>query len=44
MLYLTAPEALGELLEDQPRFRTDQLREWLYEHPVLDAHEMTNLP
>lgn len=44
MLYLTAPEALGELFEDQPRFRADQLREWLYEHPVLDAQDMTNLP
>lgn len=44
MLYLTAPEALGEILEDQPSFRADQLREWLYKHPVLDAQDMTNLP
>lgn len=44
MLYLTAPESLGELLEDEPRFRSDQLREWLYEHPVLETKAMTNLP
>ncbi len=42
--YLTAPEDLGSLLPGEPSFRTDQLREWLYEHPVLDPEEMTNLP
>lgn len=44
MLYLTEPERLGELLPDEPRYRTDQLREWLYLNPVLHAEEMTNLP
>jgi 23S rRNA (adenine2503-C2)-methyltransferase len=42
--YLTEPERLGTLLDGQPSFRADQLREWLYEHPVLTAAEMTNLP
>ncbi|NND84780.1 MAG: 23S rRNA (adenine(2503)-C(2))-methyltransferase RlmN [Acidimicrobiia bacterium] len=27
-----------------PRYRGDQLREWLYAHPVADPSEMTNLP
>ena len=44
MLYLTEPERLGELLPDEPRYRTDQLREWLYLHPALRAQDMTNLP
>jgi len=44
MPYLTAPEELGELLPGEPAYRADQLREWLYEHPVLDPSEMTNLP
>lgn len=44
MLYLTHPDELAELLEDEPSYRTDQLRHWLYETPVLDASEMTNLP
>ncbi|MFP5332267.1 MAG: 23S rRNA (adenine(2503)-C(2))-methyltransferase RlmN [Acidimicrobiia bacterium] len=44
MLYLTPPEELGTLLEDEPSFRADQLREWLYVNPVLDPTEMTNLP
>lgn len=44
MPYLTAPEELGELLPGQPAYRADQLREWLYEHPVLDPADMTNLP
>lgn len=44
MPYLIAPEELGDLLADEPGFRTDQLREWLYEHPVLDPSDMTNLP
>jgi len=42
--YLTAPEALDTLLPDQPRYRIDQFREWLYRHPVLTTDEMTNLP
>jgi len=42
--YLTAPEDLGSLLPGEPAFRSVQLREWLYEHPVLDLEEMTNLP
>jgi len=42
--YLTAPEDLGSLLPGEPAFRATQLCEWLYEHPVLDPDEMTNLP
>lgn len=44
MAYLTHPDDLGRLLESQPAFRARQLREWLYQHPVLDAGRMTNLP
>ena len=44
MLYLTEPENLCELFPDEPRYRTDQLTEWLYTHPVLSASAMTNLP
>jgi 23S rRNA (adenine2503-C2)-methyltransferase len=42
--YLHAPEQLGELLEGEPAYRADQLREWLYHKPVLSADDMTNLP
>jgi len=44
MPYLLAPEDLGELLAGEPSFRVDQLRDWLYRTPVLDAGDMTNLP
>jgi 23S rRNA (adenine2503-C2)-methyltransferase len=45
VLYTTDPDALDELFSSQePGFRTDQLREWLYSHPVLTTDEMTNLP
>ena len=44
MAYITRPEDLGMLLAGQPSFRTDQLRTWLYEHPVLETSQMTNLP
>ena len=44
MPYLRAPEDLGALLEDEPSYRVDQLRDWLYRTPVLNADEMTNLP
>jgi len=44
VLYLSDPDSLGELFPDEPRYRTKQLSEWLYEHPVLDADEMLNLP
>lgn len=44
MLYLTEPQRLGDHLGGQPRFRADQLRAWLYEHPVLSTGDMTNLP
>lgn len=44
MLYLTSPEKLDALLPDEPPFRARQLREWLYEHPVLSTQQMTNLP
>lgn len=32
------------MLPEEPAFRADQLRGWLYEHPVLDPAGMTNLP
>ena len=44
MAYLTNPEDLGDLLEGEPAYRVDQLRSWLYQTPVLDARDMTNLP
>jgi 23S rRNA (adenine2503-C2)-methyltransferase len=44
VLYLTEPESLGDLVPEEPRFRSDQLREWLYRNPVLTTAEMTNLP
>lgn len=44
MLYNTAPEELGDLLGDQPRYRRDQVQRWLYEDFVLTTEEMTNLP
>jgi 23S rRNA (adenine2503-C2)-methyltransferase len=44
VLYLQPPEDLGELLTGEPTYRADQLREWLYHKPVLDAGAMTNLP
>jgi 23S rRNA (adenine2503-C2)-methyltransferase len=44
MLYLSEPDSLGELLEAEPAYRADQLREWLYRHPVLHTDGMTNLP
>jgi len=42
--YLIAPEELAALLPGEPAYRIEQLREWLYQHPVLTADEMTNLP
>lgn len=42
--YLTHPDDLGVLLPDQPSYRVDQLRRWLYVTPVLGTDEMTNLP
>lgn len=43
-MYTTSPEALGDLFTDEPRYRTDQLIEWLYAHPVMSADDMLNLP
>lgn len=43
-LYLEAPEALDAVTAGEPPYRARQLREWLYDHPVLTADEMTNLP
>ena len=43
-MYLTPPEELAALFPDEPSYRADQLRTWLYEMPVLDVAEMTNLP
>jgi 23S rRNA (adenine2503-C2)-methyltransferase len=42
--YLTDPDDLETLFPDEPAYRVDQLREWLYRHPVLSAEAMTNLP
>jgi len=44
VLYLTDPENLAEVLGDEPTYRADQLREWLYTKPVLTVDQMTNLP
>ena len=45
VLYLTEPENLASLLPDgEPSFRADQVREWLYAHPVMATEDMTNLP
>lgn len=44
MPYLHPPERLDELLEGEPAYRVDQLRDWLYRTPVLNSQEMTNLP
>jgi 23S rRNA (adenine2503-C2)-methyltransferase len=43
-MYVTPPGDLGTLFPDEPAYRTDQLVEWLYRHPVLSAEAMTNLP
>ena len=42
--YLVPPEELNKLLPNQPSYRADQLRQWLYRQPVLRADSMTNLP
>jgi 23S rRNA (adenine2503-C2)-methyltransferase len=44
MPYLEAPENLGAILEGEPEYRADQLRDWLYKTPVLRPSAMTNLP
>jgi 23S rRNA (adenine2503-C2)-methyltransferase len=43
-MYVTDPDDLGTFFPDEPSYRTDQLTEWLYTHPVLSAEDMTNLP
>jgi 23S rRNA (adenine2503-C2)-methyltransferase len=42
--YLHPPEELGGLLDGEPSYRIDQLRDWLYRTPVLNAQDMTSLP
>ncbi len=42
--YQLDPDDLASLLPGEPTYRVDQLREWLYQHPVLDSIQMTNLP
>lgn len=37
-------DELNTLLPGEPDYRVRQLKEWLYEHPVLDTAAMTNLP
>ncbi len=44
MLYMVEPEALSELLPEEPPYRARQLEEWLYRSPRLDTDGMTNLP
>ena len=44
MPYLIEPERLNELFADEPQFRADQLRRWLYTTPALSSQEMTSLP
>ncbi|HKX76550.1 MAG TPA: 23S rRNA (adenine(2503)-C(2))-methyltransferase RlmN [Acidimicrobiia bacterium] len=44
MAYLLAPEELHLLAAGEPNYRVDQLREWLYQHPVISVEAMTNLP
>jgi 23S rRNA (adenine2503-C2)-methyltransferase len=44
MPYLHRPEELSVFLADEPSYRIDQLRRWLYETPVLSSEDMTNLP
>ena len=44
MPYTTDPDTLETLLPGEPAYRVDQLREWLYVHPVLETSMMTNLP
>jgi 23S rRNA (adenine2503-C2)-methyltransferase len=43
-VYVTPPDKLGDLFPDEPGYRTDQLIEWLYAHPVMSASDMMNLP
>ncbi len=42
--YALDPADLGSLVPDEPSYRANQIREWLYEHPVLEVGQMTNLP
>ncbi len=42
--YLADPDDLADLLPGEPRFRVDQLRDWLYRHPVTNVDAMVNLP
>ena len=44
MPYLTDPAELTGVWPDEPEYRADQLRSWLYDTPVLTAAEMTNIP
>lgn len=44
MVYELPPEDLGNVLSNQPAYRVDQLRRWLYVTPVLSTEEMVNLP
>jgi 23S rRNA (adenine2503-C2)-methyltransferase len=37
-------DELATMVPGEPAYRVDQLKQWLYEHPVLDAGQMTNLP
>ena len=42
--YMIEPGGLASLMEGEPSYRVDQLREWLYKTPVLTADAATSLP
>ncbi|MDJ0925376.1 MAG: 23S rRNA (adenine(2503)-C(2))-methyltransferase RlmN [Acidimicrobiia bacterium] len=42
--YQLDPAELDRITGEHAPYRVDQLREWLYQHPVLTADQMTNLP
>jgi 23S rRNA (adenine2503-C2)-methyltransferase len=42
--YLLDPEDLGSVWPEEPAYRAEQLRKWLYETPVLRPEDMMNLP
>lgn len=44
MPYLAPPEELDRFIGEEPSYRADQLRHWLYGTPVRESASMTNLP
>ncbi len=41
---MAAPEDLAAAVPGEPRYRADQLRGWLYDHPTLDVEAWSNVP